>query len=136
MLKSLQRFISDTNGAAALEFALIALPLMLFTFGIIEIGRALFMQQSLSYATDSAARLLYVNPAATPAVLSAEILESLFLADPDRLSVTVGVPPPSTETERFRSVLLQVDYDFYSVVPSLIIDQIGMHFERTVIVSR
>ena len=83
----LRRFLRDPSGTAALEFALIALPLILFTFGIIEIGRALFMQQQLFHATDMAARLLYIAPNTSTSALEAAILDDIFLGDLDRLEL-------------------------------------------------
>lgn len=130
-----KRFIKDTSGAAALEFALIAIPLLMFTFGIIEIGRLLFMQQQLTYATDAAARQLYIAPSTSTATLSSAIVDDLFLGDPLRLTVTVGAVAAQAGTNSFQTIRLTVDYDFQSVVPELVIDAVPLSFERTVIVA-
>ena len=53
-------------------------PMLAFTFGITEIGRALFLQQQLSFATDAAARELYIAPDTASATLSTQIVDSLF----------------------------------------------------------
>ena len=130
-----KRFWRDSSGAAAIEFALIAMPLMLFTFGIIEIGRLLFMQQQLTYATDAAARQLYIDPTTSAATLSSAIVDDLFLGDPLRLTVTVGTVAAQAGTNSFQTIRLTVDYDFQSVAPDLVIDAVPLSFERTVIVA-
>lgn len=129
------RFWRQETGATALEFALIAVPLLMFTVGITEFGRALFMQQSLSHATDAAARTLYIDPTLTEAAIKAEILSNLFLAEPAQLQVTVGTPAAAAGTSRFKTLQLQVTYDFRSVVPAWITDRIPLKFQRTVIVA-
>lgn len=130
-----RRFCKDTSGAAALEFALVAVPLVLFTFGIMEMGRALFMQQSLSHATDIAARMLYLEPSTPVADLRTAIVDELFLGDPDLLDVTLSAANTVTGTARFRTMTLSVDYDFLSVVPGILTDQISMQFQRSVTVD-
>lgn len=134
--KAFKRFMRDSSGAAALEFALIATPLLMFTFGIIEIGRLLFMQQQLTYATDAAARQLYIAPNTPSATLSSAIVDDLFLGDPLRLTVTVGTVAAQAGTSSFQTIRLTVDYDFQSVVPKLVIDAVPLSFERTVIVAK
>jgi len=132
----LRRFLRDPFGTAALEFALIALPLILFTFGIIEIGRALFMQQQLFHATDMAARLLYIAPNTSTSALEAAILDDIFLGDLDRLEVAIGSPASVPGALHLGEVTLRVTYDFHSVVPDLVIDRIRMSFERTITIAR
>lgn len=131
----LRRFLLGTSGAAALEFALIAMPLVMFTFGITEIGRAMFMQQSLSAATDIAARMLYINPNTPVADLRTAVLDELFLGDPARLTVTRDAATVVSGTTSFKAVNLVVSYDFVSVVPGIITGQFTMHYERQVTVA-
>lgn len=134
MRAALRRFVIGVSGAAALEFALVATPLVMFTFGITEIGRALFMQQNLAYATDIAARMLYINPNTPVATLRAAVLDELFLGDSDHLTVTRNSGSAVSGTTRFMAIDLTVDYDFESVVPGIITDQFTMHHARKVIV--
>jgi hypothetical protein len=132
----IRRFLMDSSGAAALEFALIAVPLLTFTFGIIEIGRALFLQQQLSFATDAAARELYITPSTDPAILSAQIADDLFLGDPARLTVIIGGATAAPGIIKFETIRLTVAYDFLSVLPELVIDQIPLSFERNVTIEK
>ena len=52
---------TDRRGAAAVEFALVAIPLCLFVFGILEFGRLILVQHSLTAATREGARLAALN---------------------------------------------------------------------------
>lgn len=135
MRQGIARFWHDQAGATALEFALISIPLLMFTFGITELGRAVFMQQSLSHAVDTAARGLYLDPDRTAATIKADILSNLFLAVPAQLDVLVGPVTDAPGTDSFRTIRLEVDYEFRSVIPDWITDRIPLNFERTVIVE-
>jgi Flp pilus assembly protein TadG len=55
---------ADIRGVAAVEFALILLPLLLMVLGIIDGGRMLWTQNSLQYAVEQAARYAGLNQAA------------------------------------------------------------------------
>jgi hypothetical protein len=53
---------TDRRGNAAIEFALTAIPLLLFLFGIIEFGRTMWLQNALDYSVVEAARCASINP--------------------------------------------------------------------------
>lgn len=52
----------DQNGNAAIEMALLAMPLFLFVFAIINAGHALWLQNALDTSVMDAARCATVNP--------------------------------------------------------------------------
>jgi hypothetical protein len=52
----------DQNGNVALEMALLAPPLFMFVFTIIDAGHALWLQNALEAAVTQAARCASVNP--------------------------------------------------------------------------
>lgn len=58
-----RRLTSDRRGLTSLEFGLIALPLTMFLFGVVEVGMAVRMKSALQYATAQAARCAAVNGA-------------------------------------------------------------------------
>jgi Flp pilus assembly protein TadG len=57
-------FGSDRRGATAVQFALIATPLLLFLFGIEETARIMWTQAAINMAVEEAARYSSVNGAA------------------------------------------------------------------------
>ena len=134
-MRLLRRFARQVSGGAAIEFALIAPVLLLFTFGITELGRAFFLQQNLVYATDRATRLLYITPTTSALTLKNTILANLFLADPKRLTVTVAATTVPVQTG-FATLSVQVTYDFNSLVPKLVTDHITLAVKRSVIVRQ
>ena len=52
----------DSRGNTAIEFALTAIPLLLFLFAIIESGRAMWLQNALDLSVAEAARCASINP--------------------------------------------------------------------------
>lgn len=52
------------SGASAVEFALVLLPLLLIVFGIIDYGRAFYVQVNLESSTREIARQMAVNGSA------------------------------------------------------------------------
>lgn len=57
----LGRFVRHQGGASALEFALLAVPLLLIIVGTIEYGRALWTQQAMQSLAISTARCIGVG---------------------------------------------------------------------------
>ena len=58
-LRSVKR--ASTRGVAAVEFALLLIPLLILVFGVIEFGRALFQYNTLVKAVRDSARFLSVE---------------------------------------------------------------------------
>jgi Flp pilus assembly protein TadG len=54
-------FITETHGASAVEFAMIAPVFFLLLFGAIECGQMLWTQNALQYAVERAARCAIIN---------------------------------------------------------------------------
>ena len=59
-------FFKNNRGAAAVEFALVALPVMLFIFGIIQTAWVLWIDNLLHVSVNVAARCAAVNSTTTP----------------------------------------------------------------------
>jgi len=57
------RFLRQVDGAAAIEFAFIALPFIALVFAIIETALVFFAGQALQTATTNAARLIFTGQA-------------------------------------------------------------------------
>lgn len=59
-----RHFGRNEDGGAAIEFALIAAPLFMLLFGIIEISRAYWIQGALAYSVEQAARCASIDSVA------------------------------------------------------------------------
>lgn len=57
-MKTLRGFLGNKRGAAAVEFALVIVPLLLFLFGTIEFARLMWTRQSMQSLSMSAARCM------------------------------------------------------------------------------
>lgn len=59
----LRKLRADRHGLTSLEFGLVALPLTMLLFGVVEIGMVIRMKSALQYATTQTARCTVVNTA-------------------------------------------------------------------------
>jgi len=67
----LLQWLDDTRGSVAVQFALLALPLCILAFGLIDVNRATVVQQQLQDALDAATLLAARSTATTDTGLSA-----------------------------------------------------------------
>lgn len=63
--RAARRFLRQQDGAAAVEFALVALPFLALLFAILETAMVFFAGQTLEAATAESARLLLTGQAQT-----------------------------------------------------------------------
>ena len=75
----LQRFARDRCGVVAVEFALIIPVFLLMTYGFMELGRALFIQNSLGHAVYEAQRYAIVHGATSSSPADADVIEDVIL---------------------------------------------------------
>jgi hypothetical protein len=61
-MTSLFRFRECNGGAAAVEFAIVSLILIILCLGIIDFGRGLYLHNNLGFAADLGARRILVDP--------------------------------------------------------------------------
>lgn len=59
----LRRVLRDSEGVAAVEFALVALPLFMLIFGILELGAMFFIDSALDASVHKASRLIRTGQA-------------------------------------------------------------------------
>lgn len=113
-MRRLRGFLGDRRGAAALEFALVGLPLIFLILGLIEFGRALYVKSAVNAAADRAQRVVMIDPATSDAVLEARIRTTLDTLAGDKLTISHDTETVSGDDYR----LVQVGYDMRLFVPT------------------
>lgn len=117
------------KGAAAVEFAFIAMLLILGTVGMIEVGRALFMANELAHAADRAARAVMLKFDIPESDLTVAVQDERFLTGLVPESVNVVSPIPVTG-DVFRFV--ELSYDFTPMISDLTIGSVTLTADRRV----
>lgn len=84
------------RGAAAVEFAIVSLLLILFFVMAFELGRAFYVLNGMGYAVDFGMRKILLDPAVAPGDVETEI-RSRFNAG-DKALLTVTAPLGTTRT--------------------------------------
>ncbi|MDP2124404.1 MAG: pilus assembly protein [Parvibaculum sp.] len=90
-----RRFLAARAGTSAVEFAIIALPLMVAIIGTIETGRALWTWSLISHETDNAVRRVIIANTATAGAVESDIRTALSRLKQDDLAVNVAVTAAS-----------------------------------------
>jgi Flp pilus assembly protein TadG len=101
---------SHQDGAAAVEFALIAMILIMLLFGIIQFGFTFFEYIEVAHAANAGARWAALG--ATNAEIDAQARSAAPLL-PNRAAMTIAVNPGSTSD----SVRVTVTYPRTDLVP-------------------
>ncbi len=68
----LNKFLRDKKGVTAVEFGFVALPFLMFVFGLIAIGLHFFTQNALEHAVGTAARKIRTGQAQQAGMTVAE----------------------------------------------------------------
>lgn len=85
----LRRFARASDGAAAIEFAIIVPVFVMFCMGIIEGGRMLWIRNSIQTATEEAGRYAMAHTTATDAELIAQAADYFDSVGMDNPTFTV-----------------------------------------------
>lgn len=115
-----RRLRRERRGAAAVEFALIAPLMLLFTFGMIEISRMMMVKNAATQASREGARVA-VLPGSESDDVRTRVQEELSLMSIDVATIELepeiisNAPPGSNVTVRIR-----VNPDDVSWVPSFL----------------
>jgi Flp pilus assembly protein TadG len=75
--KFMRRFVRQQDGAAAVEFALVAAPFLALTFAILETAMVFFAGQTLEAATADSARLIMTGQAQTQGFSAVEFKKAV-----------------------------------------------------------
>ncbi|MDC9835761.1 TadE/TadG family type IV pilus assembly protein [Rhizobium binxianense] len=80
----LHRLIGDHKGAAAIEFAILALPLFIMLFGIIEVSLMFFVNSALDASVHKISRMIRTGEAASSKItlggFKAKICDDMLLS--------------------------------------------------------
>ena len=126
--RAMLRRLADERGAAAVEFALISVPLVLLLIGIIDFGRALYTRNNLIEAADFGARVILLDNSASDATVAQRVRDAFLAAPDDQLTVTLGTA--SENGINFRTITLQ--HDVQLITPLLVVDQVALSHTRRV----
>ena len=100
-------------GASAVEFALIAPLMILFTFGLVELGRLMLVKQTATHATREGARIA-VRPLADSNDVIDRVNEELALLAIENATIET-VPATLEDAEPGSQVTVRVRVDIASV---------------------
>ena len=127
MMRSIARLRRDRRAVAALEFALLSVPLLLLVLGTMEFGRLLWMQQALQSTATAGARCMGIRAGSCTtggsynAATAKYYMEGLAsnwgvtLADSNFSTLTTN----SANSECSGLSEVQISYTFNSAVPGL-----------------
>lgn len=73
MKPHLRRFLRETSGATAVEFAIVSLVFVIFCLGLIDFGRNIDAKSRLAHAADAAARVVFLDKTASEAKVNASL---------------------------------------------------------------
>jgi Flp pilus assembly protein TadG len=110
-------------GAAAVEFALVLIPLLLLVFGIIEFGLILYDKQIITYASGVGARLGTVYPAPNAAAIQANVRNYLTGAGLNAGTATINVT--GDQGPSGTNLTVQVVYTYTFIVLPNIMSLVG-----------
>lgn len=106
------------RGAAAVEFALVAIVFFMLLIGIVEMGRVLFTWNAISEATRYGARVAVVCPLYDPAILSRmqKVLptESLSMEN-----VSISYSPSGCSVSTCQQVTVSIRLNTLEVTPMI-----------------
>ena len=97
---------SRERGAAAVEFALVAVLLLMLVFGVAEFGRMWLLQSSLAAAARDGARTMAVENDQAAAVAAAQ---EVFVVDGE--PTNVSITPATGECDSGGSATVTLTYD-------------------------
>jgi Flp pilus assembly protein TadG len=125
--RRISAFARNRAGASAVEFGMVALPLLLCIFGIIEFGRVMWTREALQQTAIAGARCMGVvmNTCGTAGVYSSSLTTSYIQTQAAHWSLTIPASNISLNSgatcagvSGFSQVTLT--YTFRTVVPGLI----------------
>lgn len=113
------RIRNNRRGAALVEFAVVIPLFLVFTVGLIEVGRAIMVQQIVTNASREGARIASYNSTSSSTTVSSAISSIMSSANISGATTSVSPSVLSTVPEGDPvSVTITVSYSQVSWVPS------------------
>lgn len=129
MITLIQRWRRNTEGTAAIEFAIVVPVLALAILGIIECGRAYYIRSNITHAVDEASRYAMVYVSASDATIK-QRAEQQLVAVPAN-AVTVNVQTEVSGGKNYKVIV--ADYTFRSSVGGIVgLANVPIHVAATV----
>jgi Flp pilus assembly protein TadG len=140
-MKRRQRFDQKGNcrrGTSAVEFALVAPIMMLFTFGLVEVGRITLVKQNVTHASREGARVA-IRPIANTEDVIERVTNELSLLQIENATIETvpesieDAEPGSEVTVRVRVDIADVTWipDYFDFAVSEIVAETSMRREST-----
>lgn len=121
-----RRFARHQGGAAAIEFAIICLPLILLAVGVVELGRAFNIRNDMAYAADVGTRRMLVDGATPDVELEALVRDAFTGGPPEDLGIDLGTVLVGERTVR----TLRLTYPLSLSIPGISSSVITLDLER------
>ncbi len=122
--KGFMRFLTDRDGAMAVEFAMISMAFLTTVFGTIESGRALWAQSALQSALDDTSRYALTHRDASDSTLQSYAQARMADIYADNSGFTVMVNRTTTDGVDF--ITFDGSYAFKTLIPFLPTDWSSM----------
>lgn len=127
MKAALVRFARCRRGASAVEFAIIAVPLFLLLFGIIEFSRAMWIREAISQTAIAAARCVGIPQSQCAADGAYDEKRTVAFVEAKAKGWYITLAPASISIDTAAScsgvsgfTRITLNYTFRSVVPELL----------------
>lgn len=116
-MRFVRRFLHDETGAAMVEFAVIAVAIFLpLTFGVIELGRAMFAKTTVTAAAREGVRFAIVRGGNSASVADSAAVAN-YVKGRTRLSPIIVKPTwPGGDNNFGTPVTVQVTYTFVPLI--------------------
>jgi Flp pilus assembly protein TadG len=137
-LRRLRQLRSDDSGVTAIEFSLIVPVFLLIIYGIMELGRLLFIYNSLGHAVYEGSRYAIVRGSesavpATTAQIEAQVESYATNLDPSLLNVTVTFDPDNSPGS---TINIAATYDFAFMTNLLPFSDFDLTSETDAVIAR
>ncbi|MDX1400478.1 MAG: TadE/TadG family type IV pilus assembly protein [Kiloniellales bacterium] len=108
-----KNLMSHKDGSVAVEFAFVAIPLMLLTGGIVEFARYSYTQSALHFAAEEATRYAVVRGGSvTESELVAVAQNSMLFLDTGVSAICITAPAGTATAE----LTVTISYDYEPII--------------------